>query len=54
MTYDIANEINREKCIEFICNLQQEDGSFAGDSWGEIDTRFSFCAVASLSLLVIN
>jgi geranylgeranyl transferase type-2 subunit beta len=28
-----------------------ETGSFAGDEWGEIDTRFSYCAVAALSLL---
>ena len=31
--------------------LQQEDGSFAGDEWGEIDTRFSYCAVCCLSIL---
>ncbi|KAF6777527.1 hypothetical protein AHF37_02546 [Paragonimus kellicotti] len=29
----------------------QPDGSFYGDQWGEIDTRFSFCAIASLHLL---
>lgn len=34
-----------------IKGLQQEDGSFAGDEFGEIDTRFSYCAVAALSLL---
>lgn len=28
-----------------------ETGSFSGDEWGEIDTRFSYCAVASLALL---
>jgi geranylgeranyl transferase type-2 subunit beta len=38
--------------IDYIAGLQQEDGSFAGDCWGEIDTRFSFCAVMALSLLV--
>lgn len=27
------------------------DGSFKGDEWGEIDTRFSYCALACLSLL---
>ena len=48
----MLDEINKEKIIDFICNLQQEDGSFAGDDWGEVDTRFSFCAVATLSLLV--
>jgi geranylgeranyl transferase type-2 subunit beta len=34
-----------------IRGLQQKDGSFAGDEFGEIDTRFSYCAVAALSLL---
>ncbi|RWS26795.1 geranylgeranyl transferase type-2 subunit beta-like protein, partial [Leptotrombidium deliense] len=27
------------------------DGSFWGDKWGEVDIRFSFCAIASLTLL---
>lgn len=31
--------------------LQRPDGSFCGDKWGEVDTRFSFCAVACLSLI---
>lgn len=43
--------IDSEKCVSYICSLQQEDGSFAGDKWGEIDTRFSLCALASLRLL---
>lgn len=30
---------------------QLPDGSFTGDVWGEVDTRFSYCAVATLSLL---
>lgn len=34
-----------------IASLQKSDGSFAGDSWDEIDTRFSYCAISSLSLL---
>ena len=29
----------------------QNDGSFFGDIYGEVDTRFSFCAVAALRLL---
>ena len=37
--------------VTYVKNLQQKDGSFAGDKWGEIDTRFSFCAVAILALL---
>lgn len=31
--------------------LQQADGSFAGDVWGEVDSRFSYCAISCLSLL---
>jgi geranylgeranyl transferase type-2 subunit beta len=34
-----------------VASLQQPDGSFAGDRWGEIDTRFSYCALSCLSLL---
>jgi hypothetical protein len=29
----------------------QPDGSFAGDRWGEIDTRFSYCVLNCLALL---
>lgn len=35
----------------YIGSLQQADGSFAGDKWGEIDTRFSYCAFSALALL---
>lgn len=34
-----------------ILSLQQPSGVFAGDKYGEIDTRFSYCAVNALSLL---
>lgn len=34
-----------------IASLQQPDGSFHGDQWGEVDTRFSYCALCCLSLL---
>ena len=32
-------------------SLQNSDGSFNGDYAGEIDTRFSYCAISGLSLL---
>ena len=32
-------------------SLQLADGSFQGDEWGEVDTRFSYCALAGLSIL---
>ncbi|KAL3375219.1 hypothetical protein AABB24_006618 [Solanum stoloniferum] len=34
-----------------IAGLQNEDGSFSGDIWGEVDTRFSYIAILSLALL---
>ena len=34
-----------------IISLQQPSGVFAGDGFGEIDTRFLYCAVNALSLL---
>jgi geranylgeranyl transferase type-2 subunit beta len=34
-----------------VLSLRQPDGSWAGDEFGEIDTRFTYCAVSCLSLL---
>lgn len=34
-----------------ILSRQLDNGAFTGDEFGEIDTRFSYCAVASLALL---
>ena len=34
-----------------ISSLQTPSGVFAGDQFGETDTRFSFCAINALSLL---
>lgn len=34
-----------------ILSLQQPSGVFAGDSFGEVDTRFLCCAVLALSLI---
>jgi geranylgeranyl transferase type-2 subunit beta len=48
--YDVK-QLPTEGIIQFIVSLQQEDGSFAGDQWGEIDTRFSYCALSALSIL---
>lgn len=35
----------------YVSGLQQEDGSFFGDEWGEVDTRFSYCALSSMAML---
>ncbi|ONM02936.1 Geranylgeranyl transferase type-2 subunit beta 2 [Zea mays] len=34
-----------------VAGLQNKDGSFSGDIWGEVDTRFSYIALCTLSLL---
>jgi geranylgeranyl transferase type-2 subunit beta len=50
----LANQLDRvdsEKVARFISSLQQPDGSFYGDKWGEVDTRFSYCALSAVSLL---
>lgn len=51
-TYDCLSEIDVDAVAKYVASLQQLDGSFFGDQWGEVDTRFSFCAVAILSLIV--
>lgn len=49
--YDEMHVLDREKIKLYVKSLQQSDGSFAGDKWGEIDTRFSYCALSILALL---
>ncbi|KAK0659265.1 Geranylgeranyl transferase type-2 subunit beta 1 [Lasiodiplodia hormozganensis] len=41
----------KEKIGRFIAGLQHETGAFAGDRWGECDTRFLYGAFNALSLL---
>lgn len=50
--YDRIDAIDVEGVVKYVKSLQNPDGSFTGDKWGEVDTRFSLCAVATLSLLV--
>lgn len=46
------DEVDIERIVRYIVGLQNDDGSFSGDQWGEVDTRFSFCAIACLALIV--
>ncbi|KAK8205672.1 Rab geranylgeranyltransferase [Zalaria obscura] len=41
----------REKIGRFIAGLQTQSGTFAGDEWGETDTRFLYGALNALSLM---
>jgi hypothetical protein len=34
-----------------VAGLQQADGSFVGDEWGEVDTRFSYAALLTCSIM---
>jgi len=51
VTQDALDKIDKERVVKFILSLQQPSGVFAGDSFGETDTRFLYCAVNTLSLL---
>ena len=48
----LEQDNRKESIVKYITSLQQKDGSFAGDQWLEIDTRFSYCAM--LSLVILN
>lgn len=41
----------KSKIAKYISSLQQPNGTFAGDEWGETDTRFLYGAFNALSLL---
>ena len=49
--FDCLEEINKEKVVNYILSLRLDNGSFMGDKCGEVDNRFTFCAVACLALL---
>nr|GAT53967.1 Rab geranylgeranyltransferase [Mycena chlorophos] len=49
--YDSLHVLDVPRVTKFILSLQQPSGVFAGDSFGEVDTRFSYIAVNALSLL---
>ncbi|KAG6887370.1 hypothetical protein C0992_012596 [Termitomyces sp. T32_za158] len=51
LMHDALDRIDIPRVVKFILSLHQPSGVFAGDSFGEIDTRFLYCAVSALSLL---
>ncbi|KAI5804184.1 type II protein geranylgeranyltransferase beta subunit [Peziza echinospora] len=51
-TEDALDEIDTDQVAKYVASLQdRETGAFAGDEWGEIDTRFLYGAFNTLSLL---
>uniref|UniRef100_A0A1I8GU88 Geranylgeranyl transferase type-2 subunit beta n=2 Tax=Macrostomum lignano TaxID=282301 RepID=A0A1I8GU88_9PLAT len=51
LLFDLRDSLDAGAIAGFVRGLQRPDGSFQGDRWGEVDTRFSFCALAALFLL---
>jgi geranylgeranyl transferase type-2 subunit beta len=49
--YDALDRIDQGAVVAYVAALQQEDGSFSGDMWGEVDSRFSYCALLTLAIL---
>lgn len=45
------DEVDGDRVAGWIASLQQPSGVFAGDEWGETDTRFLYGALNCLSLL---
>ena len=49
--FDALDRLDAPRTLAYVAALQKADGSFAGDEWGEVDTRFSYCALCCASLL---
>ena len=49
--FQSMDKLDADAIMRYLKSLQNPDGSFAGDEWGEVDTRFSYCALCCASLL---
>ncbi|KAL7714328.1 Geranylgeranyl transferase type-2 subunit beta [Entamoeba marina] len=47
----VPEQIPIEKVANFISKLQNSDGSFSADEFGETDNRFTYCALLTLKLI---
>ncbi|KAH7905667.1 rab geranylgeranyltransferase [Hygrophoropsis aurantiaca] len=50
ITHDALDKANLDRIADFILSLHQPSGTFAGDCWGETDTRFIYIALSALTL----
>ncbi|EKM51013.1 uncharacterized protein PHACADRAFT_103512 [Phanerochaete carnosa HHB-10118-sp] len=48
---DAMDRLDVDRITKFILSLQKPSGVFAGDKYGEVDSRFSYIAVNALALL---
>eukprot|EP00756_Hemistasia_phaeocysticola_P046140 Hpha_TRINITY_DN19908_c0_g1::TRINITY_DN19908_c0_g1_i1::g.93519::m.93519/K05956/RABGGTB; geranylgeranyl transferase type-2 subunit beta len=49
--FDALDKVDTDKVARWVAGLQQPDGSFFGDRWGEQDNRFVYSAVLCMRLL---
>ena len=51
-TLDALDSVDKTKVANYIQSLWvPETGAFMGDEWGEVDSRFSYCALSALSII---
>lgn len=49
---DPASPTYKHRVVSYVKSMQAQDsGAFKGDEWGEIDTRFTYCAAVTLAVL---
>lgn len=48
---DALDQVDKMKIANYVLSLRQPDGSFVGDEWKEVDTRFPYIACSCLSLM---
>jgi geranylgeranyl transferase type-2 subunit beta len=51
--FDSLDVIDREATAKWVASLQNPDGSFKGDQWGELDTRYA-TKLATAAELYLN
>ncbi|CEF69814.1 Geranylgeranyl transferase type-2 subunit beta [Strongyloides ratti] len=49
--FDALDQLDKNAVSKFVTARVNEDGSVSGDDSNELDTRFSFCALASMYLI---
>ena len=49
--FDVSERLDVDAIVKYVQSLQLADGSFQGDEWGEVDTRFTYCVLSTLRLL---
>ncbi|KAJ3343065.1 hypothetical protein HDU93_000235 [Gonapodya sp. JEL0774] len=48
---DALDAVDRSAVMKYILTLSNPDGSFRGDAWGEVDSRFAYCALQCATLI---